>query len=225
MTQTIEITAKTRNKSDATNNALREQGLVPAVLYGPGADSLSLVLNTKEIEKVAKEAGENSLVSVKVEGDGSHTVLIHDMSRHPVSGDLLHVDLYKVNLKKVVTAAVPLVFVGDAPAVKDLGGILVKNIYELEVEALPTDLPHQLEVDLASLKAIEDHITIADIKVPSEVKILANASDIIVVVAPPRAQEELEAAPEEVVGEIKTEREVKKAEAEAKAAEEAEVKE
>lgn len=226
MSQTIELKGKKRQLKAQTNDSLRKKGLTPAILYGAGIDSLPITLDIKEFEKVFKEAGTNSLVNLKLDDDSQHPVLIHEVLRHPVTENAQHADLYQVDLKETVTTNVPLVFIGESFAVKDSGGVLVKNIHEIEIEALPTDLPHQLEVDLSKLKTFEDRILVSDISVPSGVKILTPGDEIVALASKPMSQEEIEAAEkpaEEALGEIKTEKEIKKAEEEAKQSQEVEI--
>ncbi|MEK7120002.1 MAG: 50S ribosomal protein L25 [Patescibacteria group bacterium] len=226
MSQTIELKGKKRELKAQTNDSLRKEGLAPAILYGVGIDPLPITLDIKEFEKVFKEAGTNSLVNLKLDDDSQHPVLIHEVSRHPVTENAQHADLYQVNLKETVTTNVPLVFIGESFAVKDSGGVLVKNIHEIEIEALPTDLPHQLEVDLSKLKTFEDRILVSDILVPLGVKVLTSPDEIVALASEPMSQEEIEAAEkpaEEALGEIKTEKEIKKAEGEAKQAQEDEI--
>jgi large subunit ribosomal protein L25 len=226
MSQTTELKGQKRELKAQTNNSLRKKGLTPAILYGAEIKSLPITLNIKEFEKVFKEAGTNSLINLKLDDNSQHPVLIHEVSRHPVTENVQHVDLFEVNLKEKVTTNVPLVFIGESLAVKDLGGILVKNIHEIEIEALPTDLPHQLEVDLSKLKTFEDRILVSDVLVPAGVKILSSPDEIIALASEPMSQEEIEATEkpaEEALGEIKTEKEIKKAEEEAKQSQEAEI--
>ncbi|KKR10333.1 MAG: 50S ribosomal protein L25 [Parcubacteria group bacterium GW2011_GWA2_39_18] len=226
MSQTIELKGQKRELKTQTNDSLRKKGLAPAILYGAGIASLSITLNVKEFEKVFKEAGTNSLVNLMLDDDAQHPVLIHEVFRHPVTESIQHADLYQVNLKETVTTSVPLAFIGESFAVKDLSGVLVKNIHEIEIEALPTDLPHQLEVDLSKLKTFQDRILVSDILVSSGVKVLTSGDEIVALASEPMSQEEIEAMEkpaEEALGEIKTEKEVKKAEEESKKSQEAEI--
>src|SRR3989339_456595 len=189
MSQSIELKGQKRDLKAQTNYSLRKKGLVPAILYGAGIESLPVTLNIKEFEKVFKEAGTNSLVNLKLDDYSLHPVLIHDVFRHPVTDNMQHADLYKVNLKEVVNTSVPLVFIGESFAVKDSGGVLVKNIHEIEIEALPTDLPHQLEVDLSKLKTFQDRILVSDILVSSGVKVLTSGDEIVALASEPMSQE------------------------------------
>src|SRR3989344_4948074 len=140
----LSIKAEVRTVLGKSNNKLRTQGMVPAVLYGKGKQAVNLQVPFKEFDKVYRQAGENTLVNLKI-GDKNETkVLIHDVAKHYMKDETIHVDFYEVDLTKKIHAKSPLEFTGVAPAVKELGGVLVKNMNELEVEAMPADLPHNI---------------------------------------------------------------------------------
>jgi len=195
----LEISAQSRTALGKLNKKLRETGMIPAVLYGPAfakasagkQTTMPLQVSAKEFQKVFKAAGESTLVNLVVEGAGQHKVLIHDVAKHYMKNEPIHVDFYEVDLTKKIHAKIPLEFVGIAPAVKESGGILIKTLSEIEVEALPSDLPHSFEISIETLKIFTDHIRVSDIKVSDKVKILTHAEDIIVSVQPPRTEAEL----------------------------------
>jgi large subunit ribosomal protein L25 len=197
---------------------LRKQGLIPAILYGSGIKNLPLVVDLKEFKKVYKEAGKSSLISLKVEGKEKakdFVVLIHDLETHPITLEPIHIDFYQPNLKEEVEATVPLVFVGESKAVKDLKGTLVQNISEVEVRALPLDLPKEIKVNIDSLETFEDTIKIKDLKVSPNVKILREPEEIVAQVLPPeKVEEELAKPIEERVEEIERVEEKEKEEEE-----------
>ena len=187
--------------------------MLPAVLYGPGIESMPLAVAKRDFETVLREAGETSLVTLNVEGGASHNVLIHDVAKDPLTLEPIHADFYAVRMDKPIEAKVPLAFTGEAPAVENEGGILVKVLHELEVTALPKDLPHEIPVNLAGLLKIEDKLYVRDLPLPPGVSAEAPADEVVVLVEPPRSEAELEAlskaeaaAPAE---EVKTEREAK----------------
>lgn len=219
---TVQLSGTQRTVLGKKVRTLRKQGKVPAVVYGHGSSSLALTVEALELARAYREAGESSLVELLVEGSGSNrkNVLIHDVSRDPLTGAILHADFYEVKMDEKLTATVPLTFTGEAPAVKNLEGTLVKNIHELEVEALPKDLPHDLSVDVSKLETFEDHITVADIALPPGVRVLADPAEIVAVVVAPRVEEEVAPPPAEVLGEqveqVKVEGEEKRKEREAK---------
>jgi len=200
------ISAKVRVLKGKKVENLRKTGTIPAVVYGPQTDSLSLELDLKEFQKAYSEVGENALAGLEYDKDGkkmNELVLVHEVVLDPVSLIPQHVDFYKPNLEEGVTVAVPVVFIGEAPAVKDLGGTLVKNIAELEVKAKPQLLPREITVDVSLLKTFEDHILVKDIKPISGVKILKDPEEFVALIShPENIEEELKKPIEEKVEDV-----------------------
>ena len=184
------LTAKLRKQKGTAYRANQDAEMIPAVLYGSDVENMSLELDRKSFEKVFKDVGE-TLIDLEVEGK-KYSVLIHDTQVNPLSQELIHVDFYQPNLKEEVETEVPLELVGEAPALK-LGGTLIMNMKELSVIALPKDLPSKLIIDVSSLNTFEDAITVADIKLPNGVKIdVENSEEIVVqVVEPENVEAEL----------------------------------
>lgn len=164
---------------------------MPAVLYGRNRASLSLQVYEKDFEKIHREAGESALVNLVIEGDRERKVMIHEVARHYLGNEPIHVDFYEVDLTRKIHAHIPLHFTGAAPSVKELGGILVKNLSELEIEALPTDLPPFIEVNIESLKTFDDLLRVQDLILDEKLKVLQNPDEVIVSVQAPRTEEEL----------------------------------
>jgi len=181
---------------------IRKNGIIPAILYGPKTENIVLEVDLKEFEKVYQGAGESSLISLNL-GTKKFLVLIHAVETDVISQKPIHIDFYQPRLDEEIVVTVPLVFEGEALAVKDLGGTLVKNIHELEVKALPQNLPHEIKVDITKLKTFEDNILIKDLTVPKEAKILKEPDEMVVfVAAPKKIEEELEKPIEEKVEEV-----------------------
>jgi len=164
-------------------NSLREQGLVPAVLYGPKLQPIILSVDQKKFDKVYSEAGESSLVAVQMDGK-EFPSLIQEVQRHPLSGAPVHVDFYQPDLTKITEVSVPLVFDGEAPGVKELGGTLLRNIQEITVSALPQNLPNEIVVSVEGLKTFEDRILVKDIIVPEGVTVKRDPEDLVAEVVP-----------------------------------------
>lgn len=176
--------------------ALRREGLLPAVIYGPKEASMPISINRKEFAKVFAKGGESTVITVSGLGEEKET-LINEVVFHPVSGEPIHADFYAIEKGKPVTVSVPLSFDGISPAVKDFGGILVKVMHELEIEVLPKELPHELVVDVSLLKNIGDHIQIKDIALPKSAKATLAEEEIIAMVSAAK-EEEVEVAPVDI---------------------------
>lgn len=172
------LNAERRAVTGKKVKALRRQGLLPAVLYGTGIESIPIKLDLKEASKVISAAGGSTLVSLKV-GKKTHQVLVRDIQRHVIHRYLQHVDFLKVAMDVAIRAEVPIEFVGEAPAVRDLGGVLVTDLVEIEVEALPTDLPDRITVDLELLAEINDTITVGDLSFGESVEVITNPDEVI----------------------------------------------
>ncbi|MBI1866159.1 MAG: 50S ribosomal protein L25 [Candidatus Staskawiczbacteria bacterium] len=180
---------------------LRRQDKIPAVVYGPGVKNASIVINYKDFQKVFRQAGESSLIELNIDGESKkRPVLINETQKDPVSDKFIHVDFFQASLKEEVEATVPLVFFGTALAEKDLGGTLVKNITEVQVKALPQNLPHEIKVSITGLLNFDDHILIKDLVLPESVKILKKPDEIVAsVVEQQKIEEELKKPIEEDV--------------------------
>ncbi len=187
---TITLTAEPRTLVGKQSDKLRRAGKLPGVLYGHNVKPQNIELNEKEFKKAFKQAGESTIVTLAIEGK-NYPVLIQDVQNHYLNDKATHIDFYAVSMTEKLTATIPIHFLGEAPAVKALGGILVKNLSEVEVECLPADLPHAFEVDLTSLNTFEDAVRVSDLKVSDKVKIMAQPDETVVTVAPPRSEEEL----------------------------------
>lgn len=198
----LTLAVKIRKVTGKKTKVLRDKGLLPAVLYGPKTKSQSIEVNIGDFENIYKDAGESSLISLELE-NRKHLVLIYDLERNPVSGSPIHVDFYQPDLEKKITAQVPIVLDGEAPAVKDLGGTLYRNISEIAVKAFPQDLPKEIRIDISGLVTFEDHIKVKDLAVNEGVEVLREPEEIVVSVsAPAKVEEELEKPIEEKVEEV-----------------------
>jgi len=206
----LTLSAKIRKIFGKETDALRKEGVLPAVLYGHNKKTQSIEVDYKKFENIYEEAGENTLISIEVE-DKKTSVLVHDVQLDPVSGKFLHIDFYQVNLEEKIEAKVPLVFEGEPLAVKELGGTLVKVIHEVEVKAKPENLPKEIKVDISVLKTFENHLLIKDLVFPTGVEVLRKPEDLVAEVKPAeKVEEELAKPVEEKVEEVeKVEKEKK----------------
>lgn len=198
----LTISAKIRKDLGKKVKKSREEGIIPAILYGPKTKNTPLEVDLKEFEKAYKEVGESSLIQLEV-GKEKFLVLIHVVEFDAISQKPIHVDFYQPRLDEAIVVTVPLFFEGEAPAVKNLGGTLVKNLYELEVKALPQKLPHEIKVNINKLATFEESVLVKDLAVPEGVKILKEPDETIAFVAQPeKIEEELEKPVEEKVEEV-----------------------
>ena len=171
------IKAKKRDEGIKLD-ALRKAGEIPAVFYGAGKTTTSITLSTVEFKKIWREAGESSAVLIKTT-EGDVDVLIHEVQVDPVTDEPIHVDFLAIDMKKKIRVPVPLVFEGISNAVKSGIGNLVKVLHEVEIEALPADLPHELVVDISSLEGLENQVFVSDLKLPTGVVVITDGKEVV----------------------------------------------
>lgn len=195
--ENAQLSAERRQVLGKRVRFLRRQGLLPANLFGHGAESVPLQLPTREVELLLARIEGATFIKLAFDGAEPRPVLIKGIQRDPRRGQLLHVDFQQVTMTEKVRVEVPLRFVGEAPAVRGLGGTLLHSLTALEVQALPAHLPAHLVVNISGLGDFSDAIHVRDIPMPAGVEVLANLDELVVKVAPPRvAVEEVEAAAE-----------------------------
>lgn len=204
MSKTISLKAVKRTEVGKKADKLRKQDMIPAVMYGNKIAAENVAVNYIDFKRVYDKAGESALVEIELEGK-KHNVLIHDIQLAPMSGKVTHIDFFQVNMKEEVETEIPLEFVGEAPAVKALGGVLVKTMDEISVKCLPADLPEKYEIDISSLATFDDVISVKDLKISDKVEILLDPETVIATVSAPRSEEslsELDAKVEEDVSKV-----------------------
>lgn len=213
----MEITAQVREKlNKGTSREARKSGLIPAEVYGHGVKNQHVLVNAREFVKAFREAGETTVLQLTL-GKEKKSVMVHDIQRNPLTQDVSHVDFREVKMDEKITSHIPLVFVGESPAVKEKKGTLNKSLSEIEVEALPADLPRDIEVLLASLTEVGMSIHVKDLKLSSKIKVLIEG-EVVVATVVPLNEEEIETAPV-AVDQVQVESELKKAEREKEKAE------
>ena len=196
---------------------LRRQGVVPVHMYGAGIESQPLQMETGLLRKLLPQVGTNVPISIEIDGgDGENICFVREVQRHPVTEAILHVDFIRVDVSQTIRAEVPLVLIGNAPAVRQ-GGTLLQPLQRLLVEALPMNMPESLEVDVADLDDFEKAVYVSSIEVASNVTVITESEEMIARVIPPRVEVE-----EEVVGEELEEGEEAAEDAEAAAGESSE---
>jgi len=182
-------------RSESNLTVLRDEGWIPAVVYGPGSENRNLKVKKSDFEKVFSQAGESSLVDLSIDGGEPVKVLIYDVQREAVKDFFSHVDFYQVDMAKKVEATVRLEFIGESRAVKEQGGTLMKTMDEVEIKCLPADLIDSIEVDISSLNEFGDMVKIADLKIPEGIEVLAKPEETVVSVAAHKVEEEVIPAP------------------------------
>ena len=183
--------------------ALRRQGVTPANIYGSHVDSQSIQLSTDELRHVLKTAGRNDIIYLRLDGDDPRPTFIRDIQQNPITDAILHVDFLQISLREQVKADVPIHLVGLAPAVDTYQGILMHGLDHVSVEALPTEVPSFIEVDVSTLEELNQTLHVSDVPVPDGVTILTDVEQVIAKVAPPAVEPEpeVEEAEEGVEGE------------------------
>jgi len=186
---------------------LRKEGVLPANLYGRKVKSQALQLNLVNFQKAYKGAGETGLVNLKVDKEKeARPVLIHNVQLHPVSSQFLHADFHQVALKEKMKAEIPLIVKGEAPAVSQKKGLLIQTLNKLEIEALPTDLPEKIEVDVSKLESVDQEIKVADLPISKRTSVLTDKNLVVAKIG--ALEEEVAEKPVEKPEEKETEEKV-----------------
>ena len=185
------LAAESRKEKNKNLKKIRESGFIPGVLYGHNVEPISLSINYSAFEKILSKAGESSLIDLNIDKKDSVKVLVQDYQLDPKTNQFIHVDFLQIKMDEKITAEIELKFIGESPAVKELSGILVTNTDKVNVECLPGDLVHEIEVNISSLKTFDDAIHISSINPPKGIKILNNPEETVVLVQTPRTEEEI----------------------------------
>lgn len=201
------LNAKIREIVGNNIQTLRENGLVPAVLYGHKVANINLEIDEIELQKLLAKISESDLIDLIIADKPSVKVLIHDISYDPLKNTIKHLDFYQVNMKEKITTRIELNFINESPAVKDLGGVLVKTLDAIEVECLPNDLISHIDIDLSFLKEIGSIIRAKDLAIPQSLTLLTDPETVIVLTEEPKKEIEkpIETATTPETGPIATE--------------------
>jgi large subunit ribosomal protein L25 len=198
----LNVKASKRNVLGKKTRFMRREGTTPTHLFGHGIDSLPLQCDTAKLQRIIARAGMTRLIALEVEGDKEpRSVFIREIQREPCSGGLLHVDFYQVKSTEKIRVDVPIILIGEAPAMKEKGRTLTHSLTSLSVESLPDKLPPQIEVDLSPLEEVEQAIFVRDITLSPDVTIVTDPDQMVVRVSEARVVEEevAEAVPTEEV--------------------------
>lgn len=187
--ETVKLSASKRTRIGKKVANLRREDKIPAILYGKSIDKpIPVTLDLGETSKLLREASVSTLITVDVDGE-EHTTLIRDYQIDFVRGTLQHVDFLVVSLTETVRASVSIVLEGEAPIIAEEGGLLVTGLEQIEVEALPQDLPERLTVDVSGLTSFGSTILVRDLEVPAEVTVLSDPEELLVVATAPTMEE------------------------------------
>lgn len=190
MTESIELTASPREARGKANRRLAGEGLIPAVLYGHGVESTPVSLERHGFEMlIINETLSATILDVILEGSESPVkVLVKEIQKHPVSGKVQHVDLLAIDMKTTIQTAIPVRYTGESVGISE-GGILTQSLIEIDIEALPTNLPEAIGVDITEL-GIGDNVHVSDLVAPEGVTILSDPEAIVVSITLPKVVEE-----------------------------------
>ncbi len=158
---------------------LRRDGQLPAVVYGPGREPQSVQLNAREATKVLSRVHGAELIDFELDGQTSK-VLVHDLQRHSIRGDFLHVDFYAVDMDRVIRVHIPIRLTGTSPAVTNASAVLVRGVSGVEVECLPGNLVTFIEADLSAVVEIGQALHVKDLVVPANIQVLTDGEDLVV---------------------------------------------
>jgi large subunit ribosomal protein L25 len=172
--------------------ALRREGLTPANIYGPKVESTAVQVATEELRQVLKTAGRNDIVYLGLDGDEPRPTFVREIQQNPVTDAILHVDFFQISLRDKVRADVPIHLVGLSPAVDTFGGILMHGLDHVTVEALPTEVPSFLELDVSPLVEINQALHVSNLELPEDVTLLTDPEQVVAKVAPPAVEPEPE---------------------------------
>ena len=191
--EAIYLPAAQRDVFGKKVKTLRRSGLIPLHLYGKGMPSRSLHGNSQEVAKAISRVGQHMPLNLQLESSSEpELVFVREVQYHPVTNQILHVDLVRVDVSQAITGEVPISLSGESPAVRSQGGVLVQSMYRLLVESLPLEMPERIDVDLSSLEELDQSIRVSDIAASQGIKLVGDLDEIIVRITSPRVQQSVE---------------------------------
>jgi large subunit ribosomal protein L25 len=190
----VQLTVDPRLVTGKKVKARRREGIIPAHLYGRGTESQALQAPTQTITSLLRTAGRNAIIDLQINGESEpRPVVLRGVQRNPVTGELVHIDFFQISLTERLRAEVALVVTGEAPAVSVYSGVLLQGLDHLSVEALPTEVPQQIEVDVSGLDTLDSGLFVRDLNIPPNVEVLTDPDQLVAKVEPPRIAAEIEA--------------------------------
>ena len=184
------LNAEKRDVLGKKVKGLRREGKLPAVIYGQEIESMSITLETKQVHQVLKKIGANTLISIKL-GKEEYLALVREIQREVIVRDLLHMDFQAVSLEETITTVLPVVMIGESPAVAELEALLILSMDELQIEAKAKDLPDTISVDVSGLVEIGDNILVKDLVISGDVTILDDPDGLVIVATAPTLMDEI----------------------------------
>jgi large subunit ribosomal protein L25 len=198
----LKLKASKRTVLGKNTGALRKQGITPIHVFGNGIESLALQCDSSEIKKIILHGGTTRLIEIGIEDEKlPRSVFIREIQRNSMNGQILHVDFYQFNKKEKMTAEIPIIFIGEAPASKSRVNMIEHQLTHIEIEALPDNMPRHIEVDISNLKEAGDIIHVKDIKFDKDVSTTADPDQIIIKVSKIKASVEAPTSAEAAVPE------------------------
>ena len=189
----VQLSVDPRTVTGKKVKALRREGIIPAHLYGRGTESLALQTSTQTMMNLLRTTRPNAIIDLQINGESEpRSVVLRGVQRNPVTSELVHIDFLQISLTEKLRTDVPLVITGQAPAVGVLGGVLLQTFDRLTIEALPADIPQQIEVDVSELETIDASVFVRDLPIPAGVEVQADPNQVVAKVAAPRLAAEIE---------------------------------
>lgn len=185
----VQLQANLRQETNGKAKAMRKVGLIPAAVYGSGMENKNIKMKKYDFEKAFQVAGEFNLIDLSIDGQPATKVIVKDVQRDGLTSNIIHVDFYQVDMTKPITTEIPLNFVGQAKAVQELGGTLVKNMDAVEIECLPGDLVSHIDVDISHLAEFDQFIRLNDLILPKGIKLASETNEAVVGVVETKAEE------------------------------------
>lgn len=196
MMDTMNLDVQSRTQGVRAKDLLAND-VIPAVYYGNGVENQNLQVDYQTFRRLFRAAGTNTIIDLNIDGDKKAKVLVHEIAKHPVTDKITHIDFINVRMDQEIHTNIPIELTGTAPAVKELGGVLMNNLTELEIKCLPKDLIHNIQVSVESLNEFHISIRVKDLQLPPGLTVMNNPEDVVATVIAPRVEEEAPVVAEE----------------------------
>jgi large subunit ribosomal protein L25 len=180
MTTKVQLNAQLRSQTEAKARTVRVGGFIPAVVYGFKTENKNIKVKKHDFEKTFAIAGEFNLIDLSIDNEKPVKVIIKDIQRHSLNNNIIHIDFYQVDMSKKISTEIPLNFIGEAKAVKDLGGTLVKNMDAVKVSCLPGNLVSHIDVDISKLENLDQFIRLNDLTLPEGIELASETNEAVV---------------------------------------------